>query len=171
MMGSLAFPRTSVLGRELFSSTQALICPPYSGDVIRMAEQIPFYDNFIECANSNALRIVEFLQNHKKVKKVHWAYQENFGKNYEKFAGSGRPGCNLSFELSVSFENFYNRLEMLKSPSFGTEFSTVPVHLAHYSLIQSVEGIYLNMPVFLKIYLCFVGLEPVEEIIETQQMH
>ena len=170
MMGT-RFPRTSVLGRELFSSTQALICPPYSGDVIRMAEQIPFYDNFIECANSNALRIVEFLQNHKKVKKVHWAYQENFGKNYEKFAGSGRPGCNLSFELSVSFENFYNRLEMLKSPSFGTEFSNCCpyVYLAHYSLIQSVEGrvILKHAGLSENLLRLSVGLEPVEEIIET----
>ena len=65
MMGSLAFPRSSVLGRELFSSIREMICPPYPRDLVRMAEQIPYYDNFIERANTHTLRVVEFLQNHK----------------------------------------------------------------------------------------------------------
>ena len=82
MMGSLAFPRSSVLGRELFSSIREMICPPYPRDLVRMAEQIPYYDNFIERANTHTLRVVEFLQNNKKVKKVHWVYQEGFGGNY-----------------------------------------------------------------------------------------
>ena len=65
-----------------------------------------------------------------------------FRKNYEKFAGSDSPGCNISFELAGDYENFYNRLQMLKSPSFGTEFSNCCpyVYLAHYSLINSVKG-------------------------------
>ena len=171
MMGSLAFPRSSVLGRELFSSIREMICPPYPRDLVRMAEQIPYYDNFIERANTHTLRVVEFLQNHKKVKKVHWVYQEGFGGNYEKFAGPERPGCNLSFELSGSFENIYNRLQMLKSPSFGTEFSNCCpyVYLAHYSLIQSVEGrkILKNAGLSEHLLRLSVGLEPVEKIIET----
>ena len=70
---------------------------------------------------------------------MHWAYQENHRENYEKVAGKNSPGCNLSFELEEDFESFYNRLEMLKSPSFGTEFSNCCpyVYLAHYSMIQS----------------------------------
>ena len=60
---------------------------------------------------------------------------------------------------------------MLKSPSFGTEFSNCCpyVYLAHYSLIQSVEGrkILKNAGLSEHLLRLSVGLEPVEEIIET----
>ena len=142
MMGSLAFPQCSKLGKELFLRTEELICPPYHRDILRMAEQIPFYDHFIESANKNALQVAEFLENHPGVKKVHWAYQHSFRSNYEKFAGENNPGCNLSFEINGDFKKFYDHLEMLKSPSFGTEFSNCCpyVYLAHYSLIQTEKG-------------------------------
>ena len=171
MMGSLAFPQSSRAGGELFQAVQELICPPYRRDLARLAEQIPFYEHFIESANANTLAVAEFLQKHPKIKKVHWAYQDGFRKNYEKFAGPGRPGCNLSFEVKDGLEEFYDRLQMLKSPSFGTEFSNCCpyVYLAHYPLITSAEGrIILDeaglSPGLLRLS---VGLEPVEEIIET----
>ena len=171
MMGSLAFPQSSRAGGELFQAVQELICPPYRRDLARMAEQIPFYEHFIESANANTLAVAEFLQKHPKIKKVHWAYQDGFRKNYEKFAGPGRPGCNLSFEVKDGLEEFYDRLQMLKSPSFGTEFSNCCpyVYLAHYPLITSAEGRSILdeaglSPGLLRLS---VGLERVEEIIET----
>ena len=60
--------------------------------IVRLAEQIPFYDSFINSTNANALLVAEFLQQNQRVKNVHWAYQEKFRKNYEKFAGSDRSG-------------------------------------------------------------------------------
>ncbi len=171
MMGSLAFPRRSVRGQELFEPTQKLICPPYVRDLVRLAEQIPFYDSFINSTNANALLVAEFLQQHQRVKNVHWAYQEKFRKNYEKFAGSESPGCNISFELAGNYENFYNRLQMLKSPSFGTEFSNCCpyVYLAHYSLINSVKGrsVLEKAGLTAQLLRLSVGLEPVDQIIET----
>ena len=170
MMGSLAFPRSSKLGRELFEVTQSIICPPYSRDLTRMAEQIPYYDNFIERVNAQTLEVAEFLQNHPKVKHLHWAYQNKYAKNFEKFAGANRPGCNLSFEVSGNFEEFYNRLQMLKSPSFGTEFSNCCpyVYLAHYPLIKTDKGREFLDQAGLSPYLLrlSVGLEPVEEIVQ-----
>ena len=57
-------------------------------------------------------------------------------------AGENRPGCVASFELKGSFESFYDRLEMLKSPSFGTQFTLCCpyVYLAHYKMIKSENG-------------------------------
>ena len=171
MMGSLAFPRCSRLGRELFQKAQQFICPPYSSDLVRMAEQIPYYDNFINRANVNALEVAEFLQRHHRVKKVHWAYQPGYGKNYEKFAGENRPGCNVSFEINGNYHDFYNRLQMLKSPSFGTEFSNCCpyVYLAHYPLIKSEEGKHILEEAGISPHLLrlSVGLEPVDQIIQT----
>ena len=86
--------------------------------------------------------MVEFLLSHPKIKSVHWAYQESTGKNYQKIAGDNKPGCVLSFEIKGDFRNFYDNLELLKSPSFGTEFSLCCpyVYLAHYDLIKSNAG-------------------------------
>ncbi len=169
MMGSLAFPKSSALGQSLFEPTRARICAPYKRDLVRMAEQIPFYNDFIERANQQALEVAAFLQGHPGIRKVHWAYQDGYGENYQKVAGIGCPGCNLSFELNGDFKTFYNRLQMLKSPSFGTEFSNCCpyVYLAHYPMMQTEEGRKKLQEAGIpqNLLRLSVGLEPVEEII------
>jgi cystathionine gamma-synthase len=171
MMGSLAFPTSSTKGQNLLEKTRQLICPPYSRDLVRMTEQIPFYNHFIEQVNANTMEVANFLERHPRVTQVHWAYQENHRKNYEKVAGQNCPGCNLSFELEEDFEPFYNRLEMLKSPSFGTEFSNCCpyVYLAHYSMIQSESGRskLAGAGISPNLLRLSVGLEPVDQIIGT----
>jgi cystathionine gamma-synthase len=171
MMGSLAFPTSSTKGQNLLEKTSQLICPPYSRDLVRMAEQIPFYNHFIEQVNANTMEVANFLEGHPRVTQVHWAYQENYRENYEKVAGKNSPGCNLSFELEEDFETFYNRLEMLKSPSFGTEFSNCCpyVYLAHYSMIQSESGRskLSGAGISPNLLRLSVGLEPVDQIIGT----
>jgi len=169
MMGSLAFPQSSTLGQALFEPTKARICPPYQRDLGRMAEQIPFYNNFIERANQQALEVADFLEGHPGIQKVHWAYQDGYAENYQNVAGSGCPGCNLSFELKGDFKTFYNRLQMLKSPSFGTEFSNCCpyVYLAHYPMMQTEDGRKKLQEAGIpqNLLRLSVGLEPVEEII------
>jgi len=171
MMGSLVFPSCSPAGKNLFVETCDRICPPYERDLYRMAEQIPFYDDFISRANANAMMVAHFLTSHPRIKKLHWAYQPGLGKNYEKFAGPDRPGCNLSFECSSDFAQFYDRLQMLKSPSFGTEFSNCCpyVYLAHYPLIKSQTGLYRLAGAGIPPHLLrlSVGLEPVEQITDA----
>ena len=142
MMGSLVFPEGSSLGRELMVQTADRICPPFKRDLLRMAEQIEHYENFIETTNRSLVKIVDFLESHEKVGTVHWAYQSANRGAFEKLAGSDNPGCVASFELKGSFASFYDRLEMLKSPSFGTQFSLCCpyVYLAHYKLMKSENG-------------------------------
>lgn len=142
MMGSLVFPQNSCLGRELLEETNDRICLPFERDLLRMAEQIEHYDDFIETTNRSLIKIVDFLESHEKVGSVHWAYQSANRGDFEKMAGTDRPGCVASFELKGSFESFYDRLEMLKSPSFGTQFSLCCpyIYLAHYKLMKSANG-------------------------------
>jgi len=142
MMGSLAFPRGSSLGRELFDQTSELIRPPFSRDLLRISEQVPNYETFIEQTNQSLIKVVEFLQAQPKIGKVYWAYQSDNRKAFEKQAGPDRPGCVASFEINGSFETFYDQLEMLKSPSFGTHFSICCpyTYLAHYSLLKTKDG-------------------------------
>ena len=143
MMGSAVFPKKSALGLEIKELASQYRTKPFQRDMERTAEQIPFYNNFIEKTNASQLEMVEFLLSHPKIKKVYWAYQEATGKNYRKIAGDGKPGCVVSFEIKGDFRGFYDNLNLLKSPSFGTEFSLCCpyIYLAHYDLITSDTGL------------------------------
>jgi len=169
MMGSLVFPRESARGRRLMELTEGYISPPFDRDLKRLAEQIPYYENFIEHTNASNLKVANYLENHPKVKTVHWAYQKKCAQNYKKVAGSNSPGCVVSFELHIPFDGFYDSLRMLKSPSFGTEFTLCCpyVFLAHYSMMQSKEGKNQLSKAGISPFLLrlSVGLEPVDEII------
>ena len=171
MMGSLVFPQHSARGRKLMPLTRGYISEPFQRDLHRMAEQIPFYESFIQQTNASTLQVAQYLENHPNVKTVHWAYQEKCSQNYEKVAGSNNPGCVLSIELNIPFETFYNSLEMLKSPSFGTEFTLCCpyVYLAHYSMMQTKAGQEELKQAGISPYLLrlSVGLEPVEKIISV----
>lgn len=171
MIGSLVFPDHSKLGAELFESTKKIISPPFERDLLRLCEQLPFYPKFVEKTNKTLIQVVEFLESHAGIKKVFWAYQKDTGEFYKKMAGDGKPGCVVSFEVKGDFESFYNKLQMLKSPSFGTEFSLCCpyVYLAHYNLIQSKEGLEKLQKAGISPSLCrlSVGLEEPDEIIQT----
>ncbi len=170
MIGSLVFPDHSELGQELFESTKNLICPPFNRDLLRLCEQLPNYASFVERTNQTLFRVVDFLNSHPLIQKVYWAYQDDFFKTFQKMAGDGKAGCVVSFEVKGNFESFYNQLRMLKSPSFGTEFSLCCpyVYLAHYDLIQSTKGLKTLKEAGISPSLCrlSVGKEEPEEIIE-----
>jgi cystathionine gamma-synthase len=174
MIGSLVFPDHSKMGQELFNATAKTISPPFERDLLRLCEQLPLYPSFVEKTNHSLVQVVDFLESSNFVKKVFWAYQENSAKNFTQRAGDGKPGCVVSFEVKGDFERFYNQLSMLKSPSFGTEFSLCCpyVYLAHYNLIKSKKGQNSLNKAGISPQLCrlSVGLENPNEIIKTLQI-
>ena len=171
MMGSVVFPTHSDKGMALKMTVSEMITCPFHKDMERMAEQIPYYDNFIDRTNQSQLEIVEYLNSHPKIKRVYWAYQQSTGKNYRNIAGDDKPGCVVSFEVKGSFINFYNALGMLKSPSFGTEFSLCCpyVYLAHYKMVTSESGLKIlnHAGLSTELLRLSVGLEEPEEIKES----
>ena len=94
--------------------TRSYATQPFQRDLNRLAEQIPFYESFIQQTNTSTLQVAQYLENHPNVKTVHWAYQEKCSQNYEKVAGTNHPGCVISIELNIPFETFYDSLQMLK---------------------------------------------------------
>ena len=142
MMGSAVFPKESPLGLEIKETAIKYSTKPFYRDIERMAEQIPFYNNFIDKTNQSQAEIVTFLKSHPKIKNVFWAYQDSTSSNYSSIAGENKPGCIVSFEINGCFRDFYDNLELLKSPSFGTEFSLCCpyVYLAHFNLINDKTG-------------------------------
>ena len=174
MIGSLVFPDHSQIGRELFDETARTICPPFERDLLRLCEQLPLYPSFVEKTNQSLLQIVDFLESNNSIEKVFWAYQENSAENFRQRAGDGKPGCVVSFEVKGDFESFYNQLNMLKSPSFGTEFSLCCpyVYLAHYNLTKSSKGHQILKKAGISPNLCrlSVGLENPKDVIDTLQI-
>lgn len=169
MLGCLAFPETSRFRGEFMEAVRREIEPPYPRDLARLAREIGAYPELVKRMNENVLRLAAFLESHPKVKKLHWAYSEPFRANYENLAGAGKPGCMLSFELKEPVERFYDKIEILKSPSFGTTFSLLCpyVYLAHYDLIQDEAGLTTLAEAGLAPELVRVslGAEPAEEIL------
>ena len=93
------------------------------------------------------------------------------GSHYRKIAGDEKPGCVISFEVNGNFKDFYNSLAMLKSPSFGTEFTLLCpyIYLAHYDKLTSHKGREALKMAGLSPELCrlSVGLEDPEMIKEV----
>ena len=174
MIGSLVFPEHSQKGQELFNETAKTISPPFERDLLRLCEQLPLYPSFVKETNRSLIQVVDFLESNNLVQKVFWAYQENSYKNFTQRAGDGKPGCVVSFEVKGDFEKFYNQLSMLKSPSFGTEFSICCpyVYLAHYNLTKSKKGQQTLENAGISPQLCrvSVGLENPDEIKKTLQI-
>ena len=136
-----------------------------------MAEQISFYESFIEHTNASTITVAEFLMGHPQVKEVRWAYQSRYSKNYQSLAGDAKPGCVISFEIKCDFKTYYNSLGMLKSPSFGTEFSLCCpyVYLAHYSMMHNEHGKkqLREAGISPQLLRLSVGLEPTDQIISV----
>ncbi|MFP6886867.1 MAG: PLP-dependent transferase, partial [Opitutales bacterium] len=139
----LAFPKHSTFREELLAPTREHIAAPYPRDLARLAHEIRDYPELVERMNQNLMQLAAFLERHPSVKKLHWVYSEPFRENYEKLAGTANPGCMLAFETKGSVEMFYDKVRMLKSPSFGTKFSLLCpyVYLAHYDLLQNEAGL------------------------------
>jgi cystathionine gamma-synthase len=171
MLGCLAFPKNSTFQDGWIDRVRRYIAPPYSRDLARLAFEMSHYPNFVERTNKNIMELATFLKSHPAVKKLHWSYAEPFGANYRKLAGDGKPGCALAFELNGAIEPFYDKIRILKSPSFGTKFSLLCpyVQLAHYDLIQNNQGrnILASAGLSPELIRVSAGEEEVQEIISV----
>lgn len=169
MLGCLAFTKHSTFREKLIAPTREHIAPPYPRDLARLAHEMRDYPELVERMNQNLMQLAAFLERHPSVKKIHWAYSEPFRANYEKLAGEGNPGCMLAFETKGPVNMFYDRVRMLKSPSFGTKFSLLCpyVYLAHYDLLQDEAGLAKVTEAGLvpELIRVSVGIEDPEEII------
>ena len=171
MLGCLAFPKKSTVHNIWIDRIRHYIAPPYSRDLARIAFEMGHYPDLIERTNKNLMELATYLESHPSIKKVHWSYSEPFQSNYRKLAGDEKPGCALAFELKYGMESFYNKIRILKSPSFGTKFSLLCpyVHLAHYDLMQNKQGRNLLASAGLspELIRVSVGEEEVQEIISV----
>ncbi len=145
MLGCLVFSPFSEADDlpEIRDRVQSRLESPFEGDLNRLAWQMPAWEQVVQRSNQSCMELVAFLEGRPEVRKVHWTYADEFRASYESIAlGPDSPGCLFSVELTVPLASFYDKLQLLKSPSFGTKFSMACpyLYLAHYDLVSNEKG-------------------------------
>ena len=168
MAGLSVFGKGSRWSAEI--RRQMVRSAPYLRDLQVLAHHIRDYPLRMQTINARAEVLTAYFEDHPHVRHVFGARQLDSRMTFEAVR---RPGGGCGGVLSVVFdqplERIYDRLELLKGPSFGTVFTLcMPyVYLAHFDLASTPAGrAQLRShgvdPELLRIS---VGLEPVEEVI------
>ena len=172
LSGALFFNPKSPYVDELKDHSLANMEPLYIRDAARLAHEIQDYREILGKINENTLALAEFFEGHPGIAKAHWAFSPDSKANYDKLARhKNAPGGLITIETTGPMQPVHDRLQMLKSPSFGTEWSMVCpfMYLAHYDLVSTPDGReFLQQnginPDLLRIS---VGTEPADQLVET----
>ena len=171
MMGAIALNGHSRFYDDLREKVAAFGTPPSSGDLARMALQIEKYPETIRLINASTVEVAAFLDSHPGVENVYWARSQPSGYNYNWLQHlEAGPGGIITFTTRKPLAEFYDRCNLVKSPSFGARFTMMCpfMYLAHYNLVSTPEGreqLRSNGldPDLIRLS---IGLEPPEAIIE-----
>ncbi len=143
MMGAIVLNKSSRWFSEILPLCKEWIEEPYLRDCERLAYEIQGFEERVLKISENVKKLAAFFSQQPGIRNVFWTGSADSSKNFEKIARI--PGIQsgvLSIELSIPLEKFYDRLALLKGPSFGTEFTLnmLYVYLAHYELVTEEEG-------------------------------
>ncbi len=145
---------------------------PYERNRQRLAQQIDGYLPLVEQVNESTMQVVEYLNRHPKVSRVHWANEPKSQSNFQKIARREYAiGGMVSFELESDLARFYDRLTLCKGPSFGMKHSLACpfMYLAHYELVSTSQGRkqLAQAGINPELIRFSVGAEPVAAIIDS----
>ncbi len=172
IMGAVSVMNHCPENESICDSVSKFANYPYERNLQRLAHQIDGYLPHVEQVNRSTMQVIEYLSNHPKVNRVHWANEPRSQSNFQKIARSEYSiGGMISFELESDLARFYDRLTICKGPSFGMRHSLACpfMYLAHYELVSTRKGREqlaqsgLN-PELIRFS---VGAEPVEAIIDS----
>ena len=166
MIGALALNPDSPHYGDLVLRTSSFYQPPYGRDLSRLAAQMKKAPEVVAQMNANARKLADYLIGHSAVKKVYFA---GHAAHFDKVAqGAKSSGSVITIELVGEMEPFYDGLELMKGPSFGTDFTLVCpfMYLAHYELVTRDEGrdFLQSVGIDPELIRISVGTEPIKEI-------
>ena len=143
MGGAVVFNSASPWAAELHGLVAARLAPLYARDLARLAAQIDGYASLVEKTTASVTRLAQFLERHPAVKSVHWTGEEKSRANFQRLGR--RPGINssvFSFVPRGDLARFYDRIRLVKGPSFGVNFTLLCpfMYLAHYDLVSTPAG-------------------------------
>lgn len=170
----LLFGAIVIKVETLISEIKECVIPPFEGEIKRLGFEILEYENRVKKISENTILLHDYLKTQTKVVEIKSVFHKDSVENFSKI----KKGNNIPGLLSVVFDKdlafYYDKLQLAKGPSLGTEFTlAMPyVYLAHYEYLQSESG--LNKlkelgidPNLLRIS---VGVEPIEDIIKAFQL-
>lgn len=171
MAGILAVNESNPDAQKLLAEVNKVIEPLYSLDAEVLAQQIVGQAEAVKKMGDSAKIIAERLIKHPAVARVRTAETVSTKQNYQNLKRPGAGiGSLITIELKKEMRAVYDKLQCVKGPSFGLEFTLISPYLwlAHFDEVTSEQGrkdirsAGLD-PDLLRIS---VGLEPVEEIWE-----
>lgn len=151
MIGALAVNPESPYYGDLVLRTSSFYTPPYKRDLARLAHEMDFAPDTIEKMNANAARLCAFLRQHPAVKKIYCAGCSEHGGEISRC--DGPTGAVITIEFAGNMEKFYDAVQVMKGPSFGTRYTLLCpfMYLAHYDLVTTEKG---------RSHLASVGIDP-----------
>lgn len=154
MAGALIKPKDSRFKDSILEEITKYLVPLYPRVQDRLALTIKDYKERVEKVNRNSKTVYEYLKNCDQVKDLFSVYNRDQKPYWDKISRSSDSNCGV---ISVVFEgdlkDIYNRLDLPKGPSLGSEFPIVMTYtlLAHYKDTKTEEG---------RDYLNRIGLSP-----------
>jgi cystathionine gamma-synthase len=173
MIGAVAVNPARPYAAALGEAIPAGVVPPYGRDLTRFAAELEGWTSFVAEAASNAAQVARFLESHPAVDRVWWSGSAKNAPGFARIARSGDPSLAvcpvISFSVRGDMARFYDAVEVVKGPSFGTAYTLLSpfMYLAHYDLVTSEEGraLLARAGVPGELMRLSVGAEPVEAII------
>ena len=169
MIGALTINPSSPHYGDLVLRTSSYYQPAYSRDLARLAYEMDKAPEAVAQMCANARLLADFLSGHAAVKKVHYAGDS---EHFVKVArGADTGGAMVAIELNEKIQPFFDALNVMKGPSFGTKFTLACpfMYLAHYDLVTTDEGrnFLRSIGIDPDLIRISVGTEPILEIIEV----
>lgn len=171
MAGCVILNPESTFYEELNGEIQKELTPLYIRDQSRLMFQALDAPKIVNKINQNTQALVHFLEKNKNIESLYWSRSEKSKKNFDSFSkDSDSVGGLITLSVkNISLKKFYDKIKILKSPSFGTYFSLICpfMYLAHYDLVNNPEGrAYLkNLGIDPDLIRVSVGSEKIEEIL------
>ena len=170
----LLFGAIIVKDKVLISQINENVILPFEGEIKRLGFEILDYEKRVQKISDNTILLHDYLKSKSNVVEIKSIFHEDSLENFSKIQkGMIVPGLlSVVFDKDLAF--YYDRLQVAKGPSLGTEFTLVMpyVYLAHYKYLKSESG--LNKlqelginPNLLRIS---VGTESIEAIINAFEL-
>lgn len=167
MAGAIVLNEASTAYSELKAYVKEHALALYDLDMMALSKTLKSAKSQIQMMNENTRQLVDYLKQHPKVKKV-FAVSES--AHHQEYLKHNRAyGSIISIELEDHIKSFYDRIQLVKGPSFGADFTILCpyFYLAHYELVmdQTDSSLLKTLGIDRNLIRISVGCEPIEDLI------
>lgn len=172
LMGTLVLNDKNKIVQANKNEFHKFIIPAFEGEIQRLAFQIQNYESRVKKVSENTKIVYDYLKKQPFVKEIYSVFHYDSIENFSKIQKSkdAFPGLlSVVFDEDLAF--YYDKLQLAKGPSLGTEFTiAMPyVYLAHYEYLNNKAGKQklLSLGINPNLLRLSIGIEVVDKIILT----